>query len=87
MVTRRARALLRDWRIDDGRRDRDRSAFKPGRPRQLFQGRYVSSPTGSAAYDVSPDRRFLRIQPIQPEPPPTFIQVTLNWYEELKRTK
>jgi hypothetical protein len=37
-------------------------------------------------YDVSPDgQRFLMIQPIEEEAPPTQINVVLNWAEELKR--
>ena len=54
-------------------------------PRLLFEGRYVRSPNGVASYDVSADGRFLRVQPMHPDPPTDQIQVTLNWFEELKR--
>jgi eukaryotic-like serine/threonine-protein kinase len=61
-------------------------AFSAGAPRLLFEGRYVPSPNGVASYDVSADgRRFLRVQPIHPDPLMNQIQVTLNWFEELKR--
>ena len=39
-----------------------------------------------ASYDVSADgQRFLRVQPMHPDPPTDRIQVALNWFEELKR--
>ncbi|MGH9254272.1 MAG: protein kinase domain-containing protein, partial [Vicinamibacterales bacterium] len=44
--------------------------FKAGTPRLLFEGRYIPSPNGVAAYDVSRDgQRFLRVQPLHPDPP------------------
>ena len=57
-----------------------------GKPRELFEGRYVShsNPPGYQYYDISPDgKRFLmmkegQIQQVQ-------INVVLNWFEELKR--
>ena len=59
--------------------------FAAGAPRMLFQGRYVQSPNSVASYDVSADgQRFLRVQPMHPDPPRDQIQVTLNWFEELK---
>ena len=59
--------------------------FTAGTPRMLFQGRYVQSPNSVASYDVSADgQRFLRVQPMHPDPPRDQIQVTLNWFEELK---
>jgi Tol biopolymer transport system component len=60
--------------------------FTAGSPRKLFEGRYVPSPNGVSSYDVSQDgQRFLRVQPLHPDPPTDQIQVTLNWFEELKR--
>jgi serine/threonine-protein kinase len=60
--------------------------FTAGTPRMLFEGRFVRSPNTVASYDVSADgRRFLRVQPMHPDPPRDQIQVTLNWFEELKR--
>jgi len=61
-------------------------AFKAGTPRLLFEGRYRSGPTGVAGYDVTSDgQRFLRVQPVHPDPPTNQIHVVLNWLEELKR--
>jgi eukaryotic-like serine/threonine-protein kinase len=61
-------------------------AFTAGTPRVLFEGRYLSSPNEVAGYDVSSDRRrFLRIQPMHPDPPANQIHIVLNWFEELKR--
>jgi hypothetical protein len=38
------------------------------------------------AYDVSADgQRFLRVQPMHPDPPANQIHVVLNWFEELRR--
>jgi serine/threonine-protein kinase len=60
--------------------------FAAGAPRKLFEGRFVRSPNSVASYDVSADgQRFLRVQPMHPDPPTHQIQVTLNWFEELKR--
>ena len=43
-------------------------------------------PNTVAAYDVSADgQRFLRVQPMHPDPPTHEIRVTLNWFEEFKR--
>ncbi len=57
-----------------------------GRPRELFEGRYVShsNPPGYQYYDISPDgKRFLMMKEglIQQQTP---INVVLNWFEELK---
>jgi hypothetical protein len=57
--------------------------FKAGLPRVLVRGRYMSNQ--AAGYDVSPDgRRFLRVQPVHPDPPSNQISVVLNWFEELR---
>jgi hypothetical protein len=40
----------------------------------------------TSRYDVTSDgQRFLRVQPMHPDPPTHEIQVGLNWFEELKR--
>jgi len=60
--------------------------FTAGAPRMLFEGRFVLSPNAVASYDVSADgQRFLRVQPMHPDPPTDQIHVGLNWFEELKR--
>ncbi len=51
--------------------------FSAGKPRLVYEG-----PSG----DPSPDgQHFQAIQPIEPEQPPTQIDVVLNWFEELKQ--
>jgi Tol biopolymer transport system component len=62
-------------------------AFAAGKPRQLFEGRYLRSPYSVPFYDVSPDgQRFLMLKPVEQEQAaPTQINVVLNWTEELKR--
>jgi serine/threonine protein kinase/Tol biopolymer transport system component len=51
--------------------------FSAGKPRVLYDG-----PAGV----VSPDgQRFLAVQAVEPERPPTQINIALNWFEELKR--
>jgi serine/threonine-protein kinase len=60
--------------------------FKAGLPRVLVRGRYMFNSNPAAGYDVSPDgRRFLRVQPLHPDPPTNQINVVLNWFEELRR--
>jgi eukaryotic-like serine/threonine-protein kinase len=61
--------------------------FVAGKPRQLFEGKYLPDPYARANYDVSPDgQRFLMLKPSeQLGAAPTQINVVLNWFEELKR--
>jgi serine/threonine-protein kinase len=60
--------------------------FRVGTPRILFEGSFLGGLANSPGYDVSPDgRRFLRVQAVEPEKPATQIDVSLNWFEELKR--
>jgi hypothetical protein len=59
-------------------------ALSAGLPRLRFEGRLFAGVGPS--YGVSPDgQRFLRIQPVEPDPPPTYINVVLNWAAELRR--
>ena len=62
-------------------------SFSAGKPRVLFEGRYNTTATNAANYDVTADgQRFLMIQPAAETPTATSqIQVVLNWFEELKR--
>ena len=63
-----------------------RPSFSAGKPRMLFQGRYMPTPGTFPNYDVSSDgQRFLMIKPSEQESGPTQINVALNWFEELKR--
>ncbi len=58
--------------------------FSPGRPRQLFEGRYMREQFHQN-YDVSPDgQRFLMVRPGQ-DAASSQINIVLNWSEELKR--
>jgi hypothetical protein len=60
--------------------------FKAGMPRVLVEGRYMYNSNQAAGYDVSPDgQRFLRVQPLHPDPPSNQINLVLNWFEELRR--
>jgi serine/threonine protein kinase/Tol biopolymer transport system component len=62
-------------------------SFSAGKPKELFEGRYLRLGGTFPFYDVSPDGlRFLMLKPVQPEAAaPTQINVVLNWTEELKR--
>jgi eukaryotic-like serine/threonine-protein kinase len=62
-------------------------SFSVGKPKVLFEGRYVLTAATFPNYDVSPDgQRFLMIKPSEQEQAaPTQINVVLNWFEELKR--
>ena len=59
--------------------------FAAGRPRKLFEGRYVANPV-NPNYDVSRDgQRFLMTKESEQGSSATQINVVLNWFEELKR--
>jgi Tol biopolymer transport system component len=62
-------------------------SFAAGKPRALFEGRYVATAATSPNYDVSPDgQRFLMLKSADAgEAAPMQINVVLNWFEELKR--
>ncbi len=60
-------------------------SFSVETPRVLFEGRFVPTRRGDAAYDVSSDgRRFVMIQR-NAESLATHLNVVLNFSEELKR--
>jgi Tol biopolymer transport system component len=59
--------------------------FSAENPRTLFEGRFVPTRRGEAAYDVAPDgERFLMVQR-EEQSVPTRIDVVLNWFEDLER--
>lgn len=63
------------------------SGFAASKGRMLFQGRYVPIPEGATFpnYDVSSDgQHFLMLKPVD-APPPTQINIVLNWFEELRQ--
>jgi Tol biopolymer transport system component len=58
-------------------------AFKAGKPRLLFEGRYENL-SWEPNYDVSPDgQKFLMLKSLD-DTPPNQINIVLNWYEELR---
>ena len=60
--------------------------FSAGRPKELFKGNYnMGNPL--TGYDVTPDGKLFLMAEISPRPekPVTHLNVTLNWFEELKR--
>jgi hypothetical protein len=67
--------------------------FKHGDPKEIFQGAYFSSQTGSAKsamWDISPkDGRFLMMKETgstaSPAAGPRKINIVVNWFEELKK--
>jgi eukaryotic-like serine/threonine-protein kinase len=61
--------------------------FGAGKPRMLFEGRYVRTAATIPTYDVSPDgQRFLMLKPTeQAQAATTQINVVLNWFQELKQ--
>jgi eukaryotic-like serine/threonine-protein kinase len=59
--------------------------FAAGRPKPLFDERYVNN-SGRANYDVSPDNeRFLMVEAVGQQTPATQLNVVLEWFAELKR--
>lgn len=61
--------------------------FSAGKPRVLFEGRYVAGGLDVMGldYDLAPDGRFLMLKPSADEQAPRGLHVVLNWIEELKR--
>jgi serine/threonine protein kinase/Tol biopolymer transport system component len=55
--------------------------FWKSEPKTLFE-RLLEGQFGPGV--VAPDGRFLMIQPVEPEPSATKINLILNWFEELK---
>ena len=60
-------------------------SFSADNPRILFEGPFVPTRRGEAAYDVSPDdQRFVMVQRDE-QSVATHLNVVLNFSEELKR--
>jgi serine/threonine-protein kinase len=61
------------------------SPFRPGPPRRLFQGPSAVGGDVAAMYDVSRNgQRFLMIRLVADTATTANLQVTVNWFEELK---
>jgi serine/threonine-protein kinase len=59
--------------------------FRAGKPKMLFEDRFVYINHRWRNYDITPDgQRFLMVEGAE-EGPPTEIVVVFNWFEELKR--
>jgi Tol biopolymer transport system component len=59
--------------------------FSAGIPQLLFEHRYERSPAPPANYDVAADgQHFLMVKEGEAGPPPSQINVVVNWFEELK---
>jgi hypothetical protein len=56
-----------------------------GKPVLLFERALAEYGSAPPAYDVAPDGRFVMVEEGQSEPPPTRLNIVLNWGEELKR--
>ncbi|MBI3050332.1 MAG: serine/threonine-protein kinase [Acidobacteria bacterium] len=62
---------------------RTQPTFWAGTPRVLFETRFFNAVGRS--WDVTPDgQRFLKIETIEPDVPPTHINIVLNWFQELR---
>jgi eukaryotic-like serine/threonine-protein kinase len=61
--------------------------FSAGKPRVLFEGRYVTDglEVMRLDYDLAPDGRFLMIKPGTGEQAPGGLHVVMNWVDELTR--
>ena len=60
--------------------------FTPGKPKMLFEGRYLTTNAALPFYAVTSDgQRFLMVKTSEQQLAATQINVVLNWFEELKR--
>jgi serine/threonine-protein kinase len=62
------------------------ATFSASSPRLLHEGRFLRTITGNTSFSIARDAsRFLRIQPVDPVPTITRIDLVLNWFAELSR--
>ena len=62
------------------------ATFSASLPRVVHEGRYFRTINGNTSYSIAGDgARFLRIQPVNPEPAIRRIELVLNWFSGLKR--
>ncbi len=62
------------------------ATFSAGPPRVVHAGRFFRTITGNTSFSITRDgSRFLRIQPVDPTPAITHVELVLNWFPELRR--
>ncbi len=62
------------------------AGFSASAPRPVHEGRFLRTITGNTSFSITRDgSRFLRIQPVDPVPAITHIELILNWFSELRR--
>jgi Tol biopolymer transport system component len=62
------------------------AAFSASSPRPVYEGRFLRTITGNTSFSITRDgSRFLRIQPVDPFPSITKVDLVLNWFSELNR--
>jgi len=62
------------------------ATFSGSPPRIVHEGRFFRTITGNTSFSITRDgSRFLRIQPVDPVPAITHIELVLNWFSELRR--
>lgn len=62
------------------------AAFSASAPRPVHEGRFLRTITGNTSFSITRDgTRFLRIQPVDPFPAITKVDLVLNWFSELSR--
>ena len=60
--------------------------FSASLPRVVHEGRFFRTINGNTSYSIAADgARFLRIQPVNPEPAIRRIELVLDWFPGLKR--
>jgi len=64
------------------------ATFSASLPRVVHEGRFFRTINGNTSFSITRDgARFLRIQPVNPEPAIRRIELVLNWFSGLNREK
>jgi Tol biopolymer transport system component len=61
------------------------AVFSASTPRPVHEGRFFGTITGNTSFSVTRDGRFLRIQPVDPAPAITHVELVLNWFATLQQ--
>jgi serine/threonine-protein kinase len=62
------------------------ATFSASLPRVVHEGRFFRTINGNTSFSITRDgARFLRIQPVNPEPAIRRIELVFDWFSELKR--